>query len=134
MKLNKRIFAVMAVAVLSLFVLAACGGGGGGGGSSNGGGTATDGTIKIELGPGFAFNPNRIEVPVNQEVTLQLENVNSIDHDFILEAFGVASDTLGGGEAQSLSFTPGQTGEYEFYCSIPGHREGGMVGTLVVTE
>jgi uncharacterized cupredoxin-like copper-binding protein len=25
-----------------------------------------------------------------------------------------------------------EEGTYEFYCSIPGHRESGMVGTLVV--
>lgn len=28
--------------------------------------------------------------------------------------------------------TPAAPGTYEFYCSIPGHREAGMKGTLVV--
>ena len=29
-------------------------------------------------------------------------------------------------------FTPTTPGTYTFYCHIPGHREAGMVGTLIV--
>lgn len=33
-----------------------------------------------------------------------------------------------------VEFIPTQPGEYEFYCSIPGHREAGMVGKLIVEQ
>ena len=36
------------------------------------------------------------------------------------------------GMSASVMFTPTQIGEYEFYCTIPGHREAGMVGRLIV--
>lgn len=29
-------------------------------------------------------------------------------------------------------FTPTQPGTYEFYCSVPGHKDAGMKGTLTV--
>ena len=32
----------------------------------------------------------------------------------------------------TVTFTPTDPGTYEFYCTIPGHREAGMVGSLVV--
>lgn len=31
-----------------------------------------------------------------------------------------------------VTFTPTEPGEYEFYCTVPGHKASGMVGTLIV--
>lgn len=37
-----------------------------------------------------------------------------------------------GGEGV-LEFTPTETGEYEYYCTVFGHADAGMTGTLVVS-
>jgi len=36
-------------------------------------------------------------------------------------------------ETATITFIPHEVGEYEFYCSVPGHKEAGMSGTLTVT-
>jgi uncharacterized cupredoxin-like copper-binding protein len=38
------------------------------------------------------------------------------------------------GETAVLEFTPTQPGTYEFFCTVPGHKEAGMVGTLIVKQ
>jgi uncharacterized cupredoxin-like copper-binding protein len=37
-----------------------------------------------------------------------------------------------GGQSAMLEFTPSKPGTYEFWCTVAGHKEAGMTGTLVV--
>ena len=39
-----------------------------------------------------------------------------------------------GGDEAGVEFTPTAPGEYEFYCTVSGHREAGMHGILVVKQ
>ena len=41
----------------------------------------------------------------------------------------VAAGPAGQGK---LTFTPSKAGTYEFFCTVAGHKEAGMVGTLTV--
>jgi len=68
-------------------------------------------------------------------VRLYLENPQDIAHDVALE--NSKGEEIGGTEAVARGAT-GQisleleAGTYTYYCTIPGHREQGMEGTLTV--
>jgi uncharacterized cupredoxin-like copper-binding protein len=66
---------------------------------------------------------------------LEIDSKNdaSIPHDIAIEGAGVnqkGKEVQGGGVSMvKVTLKPGK---YQFYCSVPGHREGGMEGTLTV--
>ena len=60
------------------------------------------------------------------EVTITFVNEDGMGHNLTIEELGEATATIGGGEQQQLTveLEPGQT--YTLFCSVPGHRAGGM--------
>ncbi|MFS1514472.1 plastocyanin/azurin family copper-binding protein [Chengkuizengella sp. SCS-71B] len=36
------------------------------------------------------------------------------------------------GQTVSIKFIPKETGEFEFFCTVPGHKEAGMIGKFIV--
>lgn len=98
-------------------------GGGGGGGTTL--------TLAADPGGDLAFDKTELTAPAG-EVTIELTNDSGIPHNVEVEGNGVeeVSDTITEGST-SLTLTL-EPGEYEFYCAVPGHREGGMEGTLTV--
>lgn len=66
------------------------------------------------------------------EVTLRMPNPSPIPHNIAVdEPEQVLGEVvqMGGVSEITVDFP---AGEYEYYCSVPGHREAGMVGTLTV--
>ena len=64
-------------------------------------------------------------------VTLVLDNKGALEHDVFLPALDVhvRADPRKSGQ-RTLTFD--QAGTYEFECSLPGHKEAGMKGKLMV--
>jgi plastocyanin len=142
----RRASAVMAVAALAVVGLAACGGGdddnettaaatqpantatGGGGG---GGGSTVD--ISTPSGTDLAFDQTDVSAKAGT-VTIDFDNKQAIGHDVKVE--DSSGQELGGTELVSSGTATGtvdlQPGTYTFFCSVPGHREAGMEGTLTV--
>lgn len=96
-------------------------------------GLQPDGTYII-VGTEFAFEPETIEIPVNEEVVIEFRNLGTVDHDLVIEEFGVATGSMRIGSKKAVRFTPTETGEFALICSIPGHPEAGMTGTVSVVE
>jgi plastocyanin len=91
------------------------------------------GTIELAADPGGALAFDQTELTASAgEVTIHLTNDAQIPHNVEVEGNGVeeVSDTITAADT-SLTLTL-EPGEYEFYCAVPGHREGGMEGTLTV--
>jgi plastocyanin len=79
----------------------------------------------------IAFNVKEIEIAANTDVTFTITNNGVAAHDFVIEGTDVDSGYLNGGQVVSVTVNLAP-GEYVFFCSIPGHRAAGMVGTLIV--
>ena len=96
-----------------------------------GGGDAVTITLAADPGGDLAFDQTELTAAAG-EVTIELVNESGLPHNVEVEGNGVeeVSETITEGST-SLTLTL-EPGEYEFYCAVPGHREGGMEGTLTV--
>lgn len=67
------------------------------------------------------------------QLTLESKNAAPIGHNIAVEGPGIKQlgKVVSGGGVSTIAFDA-KPGTYTFFCSVPGHREGGMVGKLVV--
>ena len=67
------------------------------------------------------------------KLEIDSKNESTTPHDIAVEGGGVneKGETVSGGGISKVSVSL-KAGEYTYYCSLPGHREGGMEGKLTV--
>jgi uncharacterized cupredoxin-like copper-binding protein len=103
----------------------------------------------------IAYEPAHLVVTVGEPVVIAMQNVGAIDHDLNVDGITVrdveARDATTGGHRHSgklpalhVAASPGKTatvrfvpivaGTFEVWCSVPGHREAGMLAILEVRE
>ena len=89
-------------------------------------------TINMEVGDKVIFNV------VNDGVSFHAFGVTKDTEGFggIIPGSEVASPSnpLKAGESGTSEFVAGEEGIYYYICTVPGHREQGMVGTIVVGD
>jgi plastocyanin len=81
----------------------------------------------------FKFDKTRLEAKAGK-VTITLKNTSPLEHNVAIRGNGV--DVVGPIVKKGGTSTVTATlaaGDYEFYCSVPGHEQAGMKGVLVVT-
>src|SRR3954452_14732007 len=98
-------------------------------------GTAQEknGTLDIPVAQaGLAFQFATAQAKAGQ-VTIQAKNPQPTGHNIAVEGNGVdqKGQVVQGGATSKISVNL-KPGNYTFFCSVPGHREGGMVGKLTV--
>jgi plastocyanin len=124
----------LALAVVSMALLAGCGGGGGGGGSAQ-----PSGSTKVTMTE-YHFDPSTISASQGKLVFF-LVNSGTASHDMIISTgSGSASGTIVGrselvSAGDTFVFTVDNlaAGTYTYYCDQPGHEASGMHGTLTIT-
>ena len=68
------------------------------------------------------------------DVTFVVNNPSTVAHNFVIEGNGVkaASKSIGAKKTVNLTLKGLPPGQYLIVCTLPGHREAGMVATLVL--
>jgi plastocyanin len=150
----KQVAALLALALASV-ALVACGGsdssssseatttgsgatseaGGGGAAKENGASGGGGSTLAIEADPGGALAYTTDEATAKPgKVTIDFNNPQGLTHDVAIESssgeeVGATELIAEGEDSTTVDLKPGT---YHYYCTVPGHREAGMEGTLVV--
>jgi plastocyanin len=143
----RRTLGLTVVAALAVLGLAACGGGSNdnsttaastpastapaGGGAGGGGGSTVD--ISTPSGSTLAFDQKSASAK-SGSVTIDFDNKQSLQHDVAVEdssgkTLGQTNLVSSGTANTTVNLTPGT---YTFFCTVPGHRQAGMQGKLVV--
>jgi manganese oxidase len=82
----------------------------------------------------FEISPAELEAAVGAPLTFAISNTGQAEHDFTIDQ-GPQSETVPVGGETTLQVDAGlEAGEYRVFCSLPGHADAGMEGTLTVTE
>jgi plastocyanin len=135
---------VLIFAALAVVGLAACGGGDDDNDTTAaatppattapaGGGGASTVDISTPSGSDLAFDQKDATATAGS-VTINFDNKQALSHDVKVE--DSSGQELGGTDLVSSGTANAtvdlQPGTYTFFCSVPGHREAGMEGTLTV--
>lgn len=90
-----------------------------------------DGTSISVTGVDIAFEESELTIAADTDVTVVFFNDGVLQHDWVVEGTDFGTDIIDGGTSQEIVVNL-PAGEYTYICTVPGHREAGMQGTLTV--
>lgn len=83
------------------------------------------------VGKNFSFSPATITVNQGDTVKINFQDSDG-HHNLVIDGYNVSTDTLETGDSTSVTFVADKAGSFQYYCSVPTHKDKGMVGTLIV--
>jgi plastocyanin len=87
-------------------------------------------TLAADPSGGLSYDTKQLSAKAGR-VTITFTNAASLEHNVTIAQgstqLGATPTFSGGARTLSLNLKPGT---YTFYCSVPGHRQSGMEGTL----
>jgi plastocyanin len=102
---------------------------------STSGGSSSGSTLKFEADPkGELAYTSSSETAKAGKVTVEFKNPQALTHDVAIEnangeEVGATELIANGSDSTTVDLKPGT---YTYFCTVPGHREAGMEGTLTV--
>jgi plastocyanin len=102
---------------------------------SNAASGGSSSTLKFEADPkGALAYTSTSETAKAGKVTIEFKNPQSLTHDVAIEnangeEVGATELVADGSDSTTVDLKPGT---YTYFCTVPGHREAGMEGTLTV--
>jgi plastocyanin len=95
---------------------------------------AKGGKLEMPADPNgqLAYITKKATAPAGK-LEIDSKNASSTPHDIAIEGNGVKENgkTVSGGGVSTISVDL-KSGTYTYFCTLPGHRAGGMEGTLTV--
>lgn len=88
-------------------------------------------TVTIESTE-FGFSPDMISLTQGEEVSLRLVNAGVVEHNIDIPSLGVLVTARAGETVETSFVVPGPDLAGDFRCSLPGHTEAGMAGTITI--
>jgi len=86
------------------------------------------GEIDGQVNPTLTAQPGDV-------VKITLINGDGMLHDVVIDELNAATRQFADkGDQDTITFQVTDDGRYVYYCSVPGHRQAGMFGTLLVGE
>ncbi len=83
----------------------------------------------------YSFSPAELKVNLGSMVTVKVTNTGAASHSFAISSLGVNSGLISPGGSKTVTFTaPSTAATYEIDCTVPGHKDLGMTGTLKIMQ
>jgi plastocyanin len=88
----------------------------------------TTGLVTVET---MAFAETNLEMKNGEVLGLLIANKDTFGHSFDVDRLGIHVE-LPANSTSIVAIKPTGPGDLQFYCSVPGHKSAGMVGTISV--
>ena len=89
--------------------------------------------LSANRGGELSYNTKTLSAKAGK-VTITMTNMSPLEHNVTVAqgstVLGATPTFVGGSKTLTLNL---KAGSYTFYCSVPGHRQAGMEGTLTVS-
>ena len=90
-----------------------------------------DGVVRLEAET-FRYSPNDILLRPGESAVFEITSMD-VGHTFTIDDLGLNSE-IAAGQTITVELTATEEKTYTFYCAVPGHREQGMEGVVIVSR